>query len=184
MFEMFPPVTRPRILLVAKPSASKLPFESNDPLFKKFAMLLLGTLKSPKLWNRFSPPPGLVPPVMLNWVWPFGRLMGADTAVFRPDDVIGVTAGARETEHGMARRRETPNMQRRIRVVYSPCGLCIENSLSDSPDPVGRTCLRMMGLHSGFARSRDPFSRRVNYTKVNATISPTSPRFTKGSPSL
>jgi hypothetical protein len=43
-----------------------------------------------------SPPPGLVPPVMLNWVWPLGRVIGADTVVLRPDDVMGVTA--RETE--------------------------------------------------------------------------------------
>ena len=38
IFERFPPVTRPRMFDVASPE-----------LFKKFAMLLLGTLKSPKL---------------------------------------------------------------------------------------------------------------------------------------
>jgi len=42
MFEIFPPVTRPRMLDVARPES-----------LRKFAMLLLGTLKSPKLLNRF-----------------------------------------------------------------------------------------------------------------------------------
>ncbi len=51
---MFPPVTRPRILLVGSAVS-----------FRKLAMLLMGTLKLPKLWNRFVPPPGRVPPVML-----------------------------------------------------------------------------------------------------------------------
>jgi hypothetical protein len=54
MFEMFPPVMRPRMFEVAKLGVS----------LRKFAMLLLGTPKSPKLWKRFAPPPGLVPPVM------------------------------------------------------------------------------------------------------------------------
>ena len=39
MLERFPPVTRPRMLDVARPE-----------LLRKFAMLLFGTLKSPKLW--------------------------------------------------------------------------------------------------------------------------------------
>ena len=38
MFETFPPVTRPRIFDVGRPES-----------FKKLAMLLLGTLKFPKL---------------------------------------------------------------------------------------------------------------------------------------
>jgi hypothetical protein len=54
MFEMFPPVTRPRIFEVGRPES-----------LRKLAMLFEGTLKFPKLWNRFVPPPGLVPPVML-----------------------------------------------------------------------------------------------------------------------
>src|ERR1051326_5788038 len=97
MLDTSPPVTRPRMLEVARPES-----------LRKFAMLLLGTLKSPKLWNRLVPPPGRVPPVMSNWVWPLGRLIGADTAVSRPDDVI---VWARETEHGRARRRKRPNMR-------------------------------------------------------------------------
>ena len=51
--------------------------------------------------RKFIPPPGLVPPVMLNWVWPLGRAIGADTAVLRPDGVIG--GWARETEHRMVK---------------------------------------------------------------------------------
>jgi hypothetical protein len=49
----FVPVTRPRMFDVGSPVS-----------FKKLAMLFVGTPKSPKLWNRFVPPPGLVPPVI------------------------------------------------------------------------------------------------------------------------
>jgi hypothetical protein len=55
---------------------------------RKLAMLLVGTLKSPKLWNKLTPPPGLVPPVMLYCVDP-PTGMGPLTVVFRPEEVIG-----------------------------------------------------------------------------------------------
>jgi hypothetical protein len=60
---------------------------------RKFAMLWLGTLKSPKLWNRFTLPPGLVPPVMLYCVPP-GTVIGSETVVWSPDCVIGGEAWA------------------------------------------------------------------------------------------
>ena len=85
MLEMFPPVTRPRIFDVARPD-----------WFRKFAMLLVGTLKSPKLWKRLVPPPGLVPPVMLYCVCPLGRATGALTCVFRPEPVMGEAAWTSE----------------------------------------------------------------------------------------
>ena len=78
MFEIFPPVTRPRMLEVARPES-----------LRKFAMLWLGTLKSPKLWNRLVPPPGLVPPVMSNCTCPAGGVAERLTCVFSPDGVIG-----------------------------------------------------------------------------------------------
>src|SRR6476659_1209608 len=82
MFEMLPPVTRPRIFVVARLGVS----------LRKFAMLLVGTLKSPKLWNRFAPPPGLVPPVMSYWTFPEESVWGGLTRVLSPDDVMGVWA--------------------------------------------------------------------------------------------
>ena len=53
-------------------------------------MLLVGTLKSPKLWNRFVP--ALVPPVMSYWVLPPVVRKGSLTRVFRPDGVMGEAA--------------------------------------------------------------------------------------------
>src|SRR5262245_18884396 len=61
---------------------------------RKFAMLLVGTLKSPKLWNKLIPPPGLVPPVMLYWVCPLGSATGGLTCVFSPEGVMGDAAWA------------------------------------------------------------------------------------------
>src|SRR5437867_12619175 len=52
-------------------------------------MLLIGTLKLPKLWNKFGPLPGLVPPVMSYWVFPAGGACDRLTRVFSPEDVIG-----------------------------------------------------------------------------------------------
>jgi hypothetical protein len=37
------------MLEVAKPAGSGFPERSTDPVFRKLAMLLVGTLKSPKL---------------------------------------------------------------------------------------------------------------------------------------
>ena len=82
MFETFPPVTRPRILLVGSAVS-----------FRKFAMLLVGTPNSPKLWNRFSPPPGLVPPVMSYWTFPAGGVAERLTCVFNPEEVMGFGGG-------------------------------------------------------------------------------------------
>ena len=53
-------------------------------------MLLVGTLKSPKLWNRLVPPPGRVPPLMSYWVCP-PTAIGSLTWVCKPDGVIGGT---------------------------------------------------------------------------------------------
>ncbi len=94
MLEMFPPVTRPRILEVGAPV-----------LFRKLAILLLGTLKLPKLWNRFVPPPGLVPPVMSYCTCPGGGVADRVICVFSPDGVIG--GCARATERGIPLRRES-----------------------------------------------------------------------------
>ena len=83
-----PPVTRPRMLDVARPES-----------FRKFAMLWLGTLKSPKLWNRLVPPPGRVPPVMSYCTCPAGGVTRV-TCVFNPDGVIGdVSANALPTAY-------------------------------------------------------------------------------------
>src|SRR5438128_12510349 len=85
MFEMFPPVTRPRMLDVARPES-----------LRKFAMLFVGTLKSPKLWNRFVPlrPPGRVPPVMSYCTVPEGGVAERLTWVFNPEGVMGAAAWA------------------------------------------------------------------------------------------
>jgi len=64
-------------------------------VIQKVRNVVIGDIEVAEAWNRFTPPPGLVPPVMLNWVWPLGRAIGPDTAVLRPEDVIG---WARETE--------------------------------------------------------------------------------------
>ena len=72
---------------------------------RKFAMLWLGTLKSPKLWNRFAPPPGLVPPVMSYWVCPPTEI-GPLTWVFRPDGVMGGAAWARGLTTASASHRQ------------------------------------------------------------------------------
>jgi len=87
MFEMIPPVPQPRKFDVS--SAVSL---------RKFAMLLLGTLNCPKLWNRFVPPPGLVPPVMLYWLCPVERLCGALIWVLRPEEVMGALWADASTE--------------------------------------------------------------------------------------
>src|SRR5262245_23471227 len=85
IFEGFPPVTRPSMFDVPKPES-----------LRKFPMLLVGTPNSPKLWNKLGPLPGLVPPVMLYWTWPLGRLIGPLTCVFRPPEgVIGAGTWAR-----------------------------------------------------------------------------------------
>src|SRR5678815_5014899 len=109
MFEIFPPVTRPRILDVAKPES-----------LRKFAMLWLGTLKSLKLWNRFAPPPGLVPPVMSYCTFPAGGAADRLTCVLSPDGVIG--GWARVTEHGRTRRSERTNMTLETTFACSRCG--------------------------------------------------------------
>ena len=77
MFEILPPVTRPRMFEVG--SAVSL---------RKLAILFVGTLKLPKLWNRLVPPPGLLPPVMLYRV-ELPTWMGLPTTVFSPDEVMG-----------------------------------------------------------------------------------------------
>src|SRR5215831_9408031 len=74
-------------------------------------MLLVGTLKLPKLWYRFSPPPGLVPPVMLYCVCPLARGSGALTCVLRPDDVMGAVAWTREGGFGTPKTSEQPTMR-------------------------------------------------------------------------
>ena len=61
---------------------------------RKFAMLLFGTLKSPKLWNRFVPPPGLVPPVMSYCTAPADGVRERSICVFSPDGVMGGAARA------------------------------------------------------------------------------------------
>ena len=83
-------------------------------LLRKFAMLLLGTLKSPKLWKRLVPPPGLVPPVMLYCVCPLGRGTGGLTCVLRPDPVMGEAAWTREVREANNRTREKPNVRKGI----------------------------------------------------------------------
>ena len=77
---LFPssPVTRARMLDVGSPVS-----------FRKLAMLLSGTLKSPKLWNRLVPPPGLVPPVMSYCTVPAGGVAERLTSVFSPEGVMG-----------------------------------------------------------------------------------------------
>ena len=81
ILEALPPVIRPRMLFVGRPE-----------LLRKLAMLLVGTLKFPKLWNKLVPPPGRVPPVMSYWTLPLGIVIGALTCVFSPDEVIGGAA--------------------------------------------------------------------------------------------
>ncbi|BFU91924.1 MAG: hypothetical protein NTAFB01_31110 [Nitrospira sp.] len=85
IFETFPPVTRPRILDVAAPES-----------FRKFAMLLLGTPNSPKLWNKFVP--DLVPPVMSYCTVPVGGVAERLTCVFSPEGVMGAAVWAKPAE--------------------------------------------------------------------------------------
>jgi hypothetical protein len=94
MVDALPPVTRPRMLDVGR-------LES----LRKLAMLFVGTLKSPKLWNRFVLPPGLVPPVML-YVLPFGVTM-----VLSPDEVMGGGVWA-EVRVVKSRRSDKPAIKR------------------------------------------------------------------------
>src|SRR5215813_7037741 len=106
-----PPLMRPRMLEVAKPEG-RMMFGfagSIDPALRKFAMLLVGTLKLPKLWNRFVPPPGLVPPVISYWVFPAGGIAERLTCVLSPDDVMGEAAWTREGGLGTASTTEQPN---------------------------------------------------------------------------
>ena len=77
MFEGFPPVTRPRMLEVGK-----------EVLLTKLAVWFAGTPNSPKLWKRFGPLPGLVPPVMSK------EVPCCVTVVFNPEDVMGDVAWA------------------------------------------------------------------------------------------
>ena len=79
---------------------------------RKFAMLLLGTLKSPKLWNRFPPPPGLVPAVMSYWTFPDGSVEGAETCVLSPDDVMGGVVCAEAMRETNSRTSEKPAVKR------------------------------------------------------------------------
>src|SRR5215510_15028242 len=108
MFEMFPPVTRPKMFDVARPE-----------LLRKFAILLLGTLKSPKLCNRFPPPPGLVPPVMSYWTLPEGRLAGGLTCVLSPEGVMGEAAWTSEVRYGTDRASEQPSRSQEITLACS-----------------------------------------------------------------
>src|SRR6478609_1204634 len=105
MLEIFSPVTRPRMFDVARPES-----------LKKFAMLRLGTLKSPKLWNKLVPlaPPGRVPPVMLYCVCPLGSETGGLTCVLRPDPVMGEAAWTREVRKANNRMRAKPNVREGI----------------------------------------------------------------------
>src|SRR4029078_175213 len=102
---LFPvdPVMRPRMLDVGTPE-----------LFRKFAILFVGTLKSPKLWKRFVPPPGLVPPVILYCVCPLGRMTAGPTCVFRPEPVMGEAAGTREVSQTSNTKSEQPMTRRGI----------------------------------------------------------------------
>ena len=110
MLEIFPPVTRPRMFDVARPE-----------LLRKFAMLLLGTPNSPKLWKRFAPPPGLVPPVMSYWTFPEGSVEGGLTRVLSPDDVMGGTVWAKEVRQANNRTSEKPNVRKGINRRCSAC---------------------------------------------------------------
>src|SRR5215472_10692668 len=110
---------RPRMLEVGRFGASNTPFRSIDPELRKFAMLLVGTLKLPKLWNRFTPPPGLVPPVMSYCVFPAGGIADRVTCVFNPEGVIGAAAWTREVGLN-ARTSEKPSIRERIMVAYPP----------------------------------------------------------------
>src|SRR5215471_3392814 len=92
-----PPLMRPRMLAVGRFGSSTVPFRSTDPALRKFAMLLVGTFKLPKLWNRFSPPPGLVPPVMSYWIFPGGGVADRVTCVLSPEGVMGEAAWNRES---------------------------------------------------------------------------------------
>ena len=109
IFEILSPVTRPRMFDVG-----------SDVSFRKFAMLLLGTPNSPKLWKRFAPPPGLVPPVMSYWALPEGSVEGGLTRVFRPDDVIG-GVWAKEVRQANNRTSEKQNVRRWINLRCSAC---------------------------------------------------------------
>src|SRR5262249_2504162 len=131
MLDGLPPLMRPRMLAVGRFGSSTVPFRSTDPALRKFAMLLVGTLKLPKLWNRFSPPPGLVPPVMSYWIFPGGGVADRVTCVLSPEGVMGEAAWTREV--GLdARTREQPSMKERITLAWSasrlfigapPCGI-------------------------------------------------------------
>src|SRR6478609_2779485 len=107
MLEIFSPVTRPRMFDVARPES-----------LRKFAMLVVGTLKSPKLWNKLVPlvPPGRVPPVMLNCVCPLGRGTGGLTRVLRPDEVMG-GVWAEEFRQAKNRTKEKPSVRQGINLA-------------------------------------------------------------------
>src|SRR5262249_47649410 len=98
MLDGLPPLMRPRMLAVGKFGSSTVPFRSIDPELRKFAMLLVGTLKLPKLWNKLVPaaPPGRVPPVMSYCTFPGGGVWDRLTCVLRPDDVMGEVAWTSE----------------------------------------------------------------------------------------
>src|SRR6476660_5307601 len=110
MLERFPPVTRPRMFDVARPE-----------LLRKFAMLLLGTPNSPKLWKRFAPPPGLVPPVMSYWTLPEGSVEGELTRVLSPDEVMGGGVWAEEIRQANDRTSEKPKVRMGINWSRSEC---------------------------------------------------------------
>ena len=106
---------------------------------RKFAMLLLGTLKSPKLWNRFVPAPGLVPPVMSYWVFPAGGVAERLTCVFRPDGVIGDAAWAwlrlrlNEGSTKEPRRRRTMMGREKVERAEEPTSFLMFNPPVASP---------------------------------------------------
>src|SRR6476620_11153963 len=79
-------------------------------------MLLVGTLETPKLWNKLVPlaPPGRVPPVMLYCVCPLGRATAGLTCVFRPEPVMGEAAWTKEVRQANNRRSEQPRTRRGI----------------------------------------------------------------------
>src|SRR5215467_6231374 len=118
MLDGLPPLMRPRMLAVGRFGSNTVPFRSTDPALRKFAMLLVGTLKLPKLWNRFSPPPGLVPPVMSYWIFPGGGVADRVTCVLSPEGVMGEAAWTREVGYGTA---STTEQLRRRQESTLPC---------------------------------------------------------------
>src|SRR5215469_10035524 len=120
MLDGLPPLMRPRMSEVGKPEGRMAlgSAGSIDPELRKFAMLLLGTLKFPKLWNRFGPPPGLVPPVMSYCVFPAGGVGERVTCVLSPDDVMGEAACTREGGYGTATTTDQLNRREYLTLAW------------------------------------------------------------------